>query len=103
VTGAIKKELGALGRLCPKFRVRRLALFGSATTEAFDPSSSDMDFAVEFEPLSPAEHADAYFGLIEELERVFHTRVDLVETAAVRNPYFLKAINATQELLYESA
>jgi hypothetical protein len=27
-------------------------------------STSDLDLLVEFEPMTPSEHADSYFGLI---------------------------------------
>jgi uncharacterized protein len=37
-----------IARLCERFRVRRLDVFGSATTDQFDPATSDVDFVVEF-------------------------------------------------------
>jgi hypothetical protein len=77
-----------------------LALFGSAATEHFDPASSDLDLVVEFSSLSPAEHAANYFGLQEDLERLFGRPVDLVELAPIRNPYFLKVVQETQVPLY---
>jgi len=50
--------------LCLKHRVRRLALFGSGASERFDSAKgSDLDFLAEFEPMSPREHAGAYFRL----------------------------------------
>jgi uncharacterized protein len=82
---------------------RRLALFGSAAAGLFDPASSDLDFVVEFEPLSPAQHADSYFGLQEDLKRVFRLPVDLVESGPIRNPYFKRAIEQTQVVLYAVA
>jgi uncharacterized protein len=86
--------------LCRRYRVRRLELFGSAAADRFDPPSSDVDFLVEFEPLAEGEHADAYFGLRESLEALLSRPVDLVMTRAIRNPYFLEAIEPTRTLLY---
>jgi predicted nucleotidyltransferase len=90
----------AIADLCRRRRVRTLELFGSATGESFDPTTSDLDFLVRFEPMPTVEYADCYFGLREDLEMLCDRPVDLVETAPLRNPYFLKAIEATRVLLY---
>ena len=86
--------------ICRRYHVRRLELFGSAVADRFDPSRSDLDFLVEFEPLAEGQHADAYFGLLEALESLFSRHVDLVMIRAIRNPYFLEAIEPTRTLLY---
>lgn len=52
-----------LERLCRRFHVRRLDLFGSAATGNFEPGSSDLDFLVEFEPDAPQKALDAYLDL----------------------------------------
>jgi hypothetical protein len=49
-----------------RHHVGRLELFGSATSSDFDPTESDLDFLVEFAPLSPSQKADAYFGLLHD-------------------------------------
>ena len=87
--------------LCVRYRVRRLELFGSALTrEHFDTDKSDLDFLVEFLPLESGEHAESYFGLREAIEDVFRRPVDLVMIRAIKNPYFLEAINRGREVLY---
>ena len=87
-------------QLCRRYRISRLELFGSATGSGFDEDASDVDFLVEFEPLKEGEHADAYFGLRESLEKLLSHPVDLVMTRAIRNPYFLESVNASKTLLY---
>src|SRR5215470_11780932 len=82
----IETKRAELAQLCAQYRVRRLELFGSAAGERFDPDTSDLDFLVEFQDLSPREHADAFFGLMEELQQMFGRPVDLVERRAIRNP-----------------
>jgi len=99
----VQEKLKETVVLCKKRGVRRLALFGSAATDSFDPSSSDLDLIVEFNPMSPVGHADSYFGLMEDLERLFRVPVDLIELAPVRNPFFRQAVAETQEVLYEAA
>ena len=89
-----------LEAVCRRYGVRRLELFGSAATGQDRPGESDLDFLVEFSPLPPGGYADAYFGLLESLEELFGRSVDLVVPSAIRNPYFLKAIEETRTLLY---
>ena len=50
--------------------------------------------------MTPIEHADCYFRLLEDLEMLFARPVDLVEVSPIRNPYFLKAIESTRVVLY---
>jgi hypothetical protein len=59
-----------------------------------------LDFLVEFHPLPPGERADAYFGLLEDLQDLFQRPVDLVMLRAITNPYFRRAIEQTRELVY---
>ena len=99
----IEDRRSELINLCGRYRVRRLALFGSALRDDFDPGRSDLDLLVEFSPMSPQEHAEAYFGMLEDLESLFGRRVDLLELGAVRNPYLRREIEEQQETLYAAA
>jgi len=96
----IEEKREQVAELCRHYHVRRLALFGSALRDDFDPQRSDLDFVVEFEPRPPGTYAKTYFGLLLALEQLFDRRVDLVEPDAVRNPYFREEIEAQQETLY---
>lgn len=98
---AIPTEL--LADLCRKHRVRSLCLFGSAVTPDFDPTRSDLDFLVEFGPLSPEDHSGAYFGLLDDLRTMFGRPVDLAEVGALRNPYFRAAVESSKVPLYAAA
>ena len=89
-----------LNRLCERFNVQRLELFGSAADGSFNPETSDLDFLVEFLPLQAGEHFDAYFGLLEALQVLFQRRVDLVESSAMRNPYFIRRVNESRTSIY---
>ena len=48
MSGQLVLDRHAVGELCRKYSVRRLVLFGSAVTDRFDTSRSDVDFLVEF-------------------------------------------------------
>jgi hypothetical protein len=96
----IDEKREQIAAICREYHVCRLALFGSALRDDFDPSRSDLDFVVEFEPLPAGTYANTYFGLIEALERLFQRHVDLVEAGSIRNPYFQREIEAQQVPLY---
>lgn len=96
----VEEQAKAIEALCRRFHVRRLELFGSAAVGGFNPRSSDLDFLVEFDELRPGEYADAYFGLLEELQKIFSRNVDLVVARSVRNPYLLESIQRSRSLLY---
>jgi predicted nucleotidyltransferase len=53
--------------------------------------------------MTPAEHADQYFGLTEDLENLFGRPVDLVEAEPIRNPYFRKSLEDTKVEIYAAA
>jgi predicted nucleotidyltransferase len=95
----LERHRDTLQGLCQRYRVRRLEVFGSATGDHFT-EKSDFDFLVDLQPMPPAEHADAYFSLLVELQDLFGRNVDLVEIDAVTNPFFLRSVNQTRRLLY---
>lgn len=98
----IEQHLNEIIRICKDRKVRRLAVFGSAAGDRFDPTKSDLDLLVEFERMTPADHAEQYFGLAEDLEKLFSRPIDLVEPGPIRNPYFRKSVEETQVELYIS-
>jgi predicted nucleotidyltransferase len=100
---SVMARLGELGSLCAKHRVRRLDLFGSGIGRRFDPASSDLDFLVEFQAMPPTEHADRYFGLLADLEDLLQRPIDLIESSAIRNPYFRQAVDETRIPVYAAA
>ena len=46
----IDPQLAEVSALCRRYGVRKLELFGSATTGAFDRQTSDLDFLIDFDP-----------------------------------------------------
>lgn len=100
MTSLLEQNRGALHELCRHYCVARLEVFGSAVTGSFDPTRSDLDFLVEFQPDSPMGPFHQYFDFLAELKALFGREVDLVEAPAMKNPYFARSVNATRELLY---
>jgi hypothetical protein len=100
MTALIEERRTELMQLCRRFHVRRLELFGSAADGTFDPEHSDLDFLVEFLPEAAGRIFHGYFDFKEELERLFGRKVDLVMPSAIRNPYFLQAVDQQRRVLY---
>ncbi len=96
-------QLERINDLCRTHQVQRLEIFGSAATDRYDPDHSDIDFLVEFAPLAPEAHANAFFGLADALEELFGRHVDLLELRAIRNPYLQMSIDRSRRTLYEAA
>ncbi len=96
----IEDNRTAILGLCSKYHVAQLDVFGSATQETFDHSRSDVDFVVEFRHSESMDAVDQYFGLLEDLEALFGRRVDLVCAGAMRNPYFIRSVNASRRPIY---
>jgi len=100
LTHLIDANRAEIVQLCRTYRVRRLDVFGSATREDFDPTRSDVDLLVEFEPDPRLNAFHRYMDLREELSRLLGRPVDLVMPSAVQNRYFRQEIEATREPLY---
>jgi len=97
----VQKNKRELFELCRKFEVERLDLFGSAATTFFEPSSSDLDFVVEFTNRAPGTYLDRYLDFAEALEALFQRPVDLITERAIHNPYFRLSVELTRQTVYE--
>lgn len=95
---SVQSKRAEIAALCREFGVRRLDVFGSAVTGAFDIERSDVDVLVEVEPdrLTLAN----YFALRQGLQQILGREVDVLDIGALRNPYIRSEIMATRELLY---
>lgn len=92
----VREKLPQVRELCQRYGVHRLQLFGSAHDGEFHLATSDVDLIVEM----PEEDARSYFALLDSLENLFGRKVDLLEKAAIKNPYFIDAIRDRRVTLY---
>lgn len=83
---------------CGRWKIVEFALFGSALREDFSPDS-DVDILVNFTEDADWDLYD-WVNMIEELKEIFGRKVDLVEKAAIRNPFRRHAILTTREVIY---
>ena len=101
IAPAVAEHAAELERLCRLHRVQRLDLFGSAATGAYRPDESDLDFLVEFKPTESHEvYANAYFGLLEGLQKLYGRPIDLVVESTIDNPYFRESVEESRTPLY---
>ena len=99
VTVKVAIDTKALSEACARFGVARLRVFGSVLTDHFDPQASDIDFLVDFQTGREDRFAD-FFGLQDELTRIFGRKIDLVVAESVKNPYFKSSVLRGAEDVY---
>jgi predicted nucleotidyltransferase len=98
---AIKIDRTELASFCRKYGVARLSLFGSILRSDYDPSRSDVDVLVEFQP-------GAHKGLFKLLEMqrqladLFEKEVDLTTPGSL-SEYFRADVLASSQVLYDAA
>ncbi len=88
----------ALAEYCRRWKIRELAIFGSAARGEMR-ADSDVDVMVEF---AAGELWDL-LDLVEmklDLERIVGRPVDLVEKGTIRNPFRLESIKRDLTVLY---
>ena len=87
-----------LAAFCRRHHIRRLALFGSVLRDDFRPDS-DVDVLVSFAPEARWSLLDLV-EIQEQLQEIFGREVDLVERAALRNPFRRHAILTSREVIH---
>ena len=100
MTTLLASHKEAIASLCRKYSVQRLFVFGSAIRDDFRPGESDVDLLVEFAPIGGHAKFHAYFEMLDELQSVLGTKVDLVMSGAVRNAVIAREIEKTKRLIY---
>jgi predicted nucleotidyltransferase len=97
----IEEHQGELFALCREFGIERLEIFGSASTGAFDPDRSDLDFIVTYpEGYDLGPWMKRHFEFKDRLEQLFSRKVDLIEAGATRNPYVLRSMEQSKQEIY---
>jgi uncharacterized protein len=96
----VAERIDEIRALCERYGVRRLDLFGSATTDRFDPETSDLDFLVDFADRSPG-YAIRYLRVAEGLEAIFGRSVDLVTERSVQDPLFRRSVESSRRAVYD--
>lgn len=89
----------AIADLCREFRIKRLDVFGSASTGAFDPDTSDLDVIADL-----GEYDDdvgmRYLRFCLALEDHFGHSVEVITELSITNPYFREAVEEQRQNIY---
>jgi predicted nucleotidyltransferase len=94
---AIEIPQDLVADLCRRYKVRQLALFGSALRDDFGPES-DVDFLVEFDPTAQIGFL-TLAKLQRELSAMIHRRVDLVPKHGLKDR-IRQAVLASAKVVY---
>jgi len=89
--------LGEIAELCRRYRVRELAVFGSAARGEMR-ADSDIDLLVDFQPDAPGGLLE-YAGLMLDLSELLHRQVDLVEREGLK-PLLRKTVLSEARTIY---
>lgn len=95
----IDSYIELIKEICKQFHVKSLYVFGSILTDKFN-NNSDIDFLVDFNELEPEDYSDNYFDFKFTLQDLFQKNIDLIESKALKNPFFIKSINSQKRLIY---
>ena len=95
----VEKNINRIKKLCDKYNVNKLYIFGSILTDKFN-RNSDIDFAVSFGQVELNKYADNYFDFKFSLEDLFCRPIDLLEEKTINNPFLKKSIDTSKKLIY---
>ena len=97
----LEENKSEIGLLCRHYGVVRLRVFGSALSEDWDEACSDIDFLADYGPerllLPPLQRL---VGLPMALEELLGRKVDVVNVAMIRNPFFKESAEMRTKDLY---
>jgi hypothetical protein len=86
----IDLPLEAIARVCEKYGVNELAVFGSVLRDDFDPEQSDVDFLVRFINNDAGPFWGKFIDIEEELGGLLGRKVELTDWNGLlqsTNPY----------------
>lgn len=96
----IFSNIDEVRKLLKSHKIEKAYIFGSAVSGDFT-EKSDLDFLVKFEDnLPPLEKGELWWNLHDTLRILFNREIDIVTENSLKNPYFIKEIDSTKELIY---
>ena len=95
----VTDRIDELKRLCDTYNVKSMYAFGSVCTDKFN-DNSDIDILISFDTLSIDQYTDNYFDLHYKLQDLFGRKIDLLTEKSLSNPYFIKGLEQTKQLIY---
>ncbi len=96
----IEKHIDLIYKLCSKYNIDKLYVFGSVTSPKFN-LESDVDFIVEIGDKDPIQYTENYFNFKFEMEAILNRNIDLLEEKAIKNRTFKHLVNQERILIYD--
>ena len=91
-------KLEDIAKVCEKYKITELSVFGSAIRDDFN-DASDVDILISFDANSNST-IDDILDLKDYFTNLFNRDVDIVEAEGIRNPIRKKSIMSSREVLY---
>lgn len=99
----ITDNLPIIIALCEKYGVRKLEVFGSATSDRFDPARSDVDFVIEFADYGPGI-PERFFRFADDIEALPGRNADFIfGDKPIKNPYLRESVDESRATIFEGA
>ncbi|MCP4137663.1 MAG: DNA polymerase subunit beta [bacterium] len=95
----VDKYHNQIAAICREMRIKKLDLFGSATSNRFTPES-DIDIIVEFDRFKSEKLFSRYYFLKRALEALFDRKVDIITDNSIKNPDILTSIEESRRSVY---
>ena len=95
----VTDRIDEIKRLCDIYNIKSMYAFGSVCTDKFN-DNSDIDLLISFDNLSIDQYTDNYFELHYKLQDLFGRKIDLLTEKSLSNPYFIKGLEQTKQLIY---
>ena len=96
----VQFDRSRLADFCRKWKITRMAFFGSVLRDDFRPDS-DVDVMVTYARGIDWSSYD-YFTMREDIEALLGRPVDVVEEGTIRNPIKRRCIYENLEVIYDS-
>jgi len=93
----LEKYQHEIDRICQRYNVKKLTIFGSALSDQFG-ESSDIDFLLELQTSEGG--IKKYMNIKFELEKLFIRPVDIVMPKAIKNKRIKKYIYSNIREVY---
>lgn len=98
----VKDKREEIVALCKQYGIRKLEVFGSAATGAFNPGTSDLDFVVDVGEYERGVGM-RFLTFCTALEKLMDRPVDVITNRQIQNPYFRASVNGTRESIYDAS
>jgi len=95
----IAENIEKIKEYCKMYKVKELYAVGSVVSDKFS-EKSDIDLLIIFDNISIEEYTDNYFILHKLFRTIFNRKVDLITENSLENPFFIKSIENSKQLLY---